>query len=137
MHPKIHEKYKFQAFPHPESHEFLRPHSYSQLETRESSKNNPERCEFQANALIDPCKIVTNKKSTLPEFHTICTMHPLSRPFLVALYICSIEYFFQDHISSLIKCIQCPFLLNINQNTTPLTLLGTPINTFLYFADQL
>ena len=25
---KIHEKYKFPAFPHPESHKFLRPHSY-------------------------------------------------------------------------------------------------------------
>ena len=81
MHPKIHEKYKFPAFPHPESHKFLRPHNYLQLETRESSKINPERYKFQANALIDPCKIVTNKGSISPEFRTVHTMHPFSRPF--------------------------------------------------------
>ena len=47
-HPKIHEEYKFPVFPHLKSHEFLRPLNYSQLETRESSKINPERHEFQA-----------------------------------------------------------------------------------------
>ena len=75
MHPKIHEKYEFLAFPHPESHKFLRPHSYSQLETRESSKINPERCKFWANALIDPHKIVTNKESILQNFalFALCT----------------------------------------------------------------
>ena len=33
---KNHKKYKFLAFPHPKSHEFLRPLNYSQLETKES-----------------------------------------------------------------------------------------------------
>ena len=68
-------KYKFPAFLHPESHKFLRPHNYSQLETRGSSKINPEICEFQANALIDPCKIVINKESILQNFalFALCT----------------------------------------------------------------
>ena len=43
---KIHEKYKFPASPHPKSHKFLRPLNYS-------SEINPERHEFQANALIE------------------------------------------------------------------------------------
>ena len=40
----------------PERHEFWEPQNYSSLQTRESSKPNPERHEFQENALIDPSK---------------------------------------------------------------------------------
>ena len=82
MHPKIHEKYKFPAFPHPESHELV----IHDLRPENLQKINPERCEFQTNALIDPCKIVTNKESILQNFA------------LFALFaLCT---HFQDHSSS-------------------------------------
>ena len=45
---KIHEKYEFLAFPHPESHEFLKPLIYSRLEASEPPKGNAERHKFPA-----------------------------------------------------------------------------------------
>ena len=55
-HPKLHEKYEFPAFPHPKSHEFLKPLSYSQLEASEPQRSTQKDMNFQhSNALIDPC----------------------------------------------------------------------------------
>ena len=90
-HPKIHKKYEFPAFPHTKSHEFLRPLNYSRLETRESSKVNPERHKFPANALIDPCQLSPIRKVPFqilhyshyaPTFKTILVALVLSRPYL-------------------------------------------------------
>ena len=50
-------------FLHAERQEFREHHNYSSLQTRESSKSNPERQEFQENALLDLCKMPTNKES--------------------------------------------------------------------------
>ena len=52
----MHVKYEFPAFPHPESHEFLKLLIYLHLDTRESPKVKAERHEFSANALTDPCQ---------------------------------------------------------------------------------
>ena len=90
-HPKIHKKYELPAFPHPESHEFLKPLIYLQLETRESPKVNPERHEFPVNALIDPCQLLPIRKAPFqilhylhyaPTFKTIFVTLVLSRPYL-------------------------------------------------------
>ena len=90
-HPKIHEKYEFPAFPHPKSHEFLKPLIYLQLETRESPKVNPERHKFPANALIDPCQwppirkvpfLISHYSHYAPTFKTILVTLVLSRPYL-------------------------------------------------------
>ena len=122
---KIHKKYKFLAFPHLKSHEFLKPLIYLQLETRESAKVNPERHEIPANALIDPL-IITNKESTFLNFalFALCIHFQdqfvtlvLSRPYLMFNQMHSMTTFTTSH------------------QPTPLTLLGTPIDTFLYFAD--
>ena len=53
---KAHPPHKIQMFLDNKRHEFWEPHNYSSLRTRESSKSNPERQEFQENALIDLCK---------------------------------------------------------------------------------
>ena len=53
---KAHLQDEIQAFLHAERHEFQEHQNYLSLQTRESSKSNPERQEFQENALIDPCK---------------------------------------------------------------------------------
>ena len=88
IHPKIHEKYKFPAFPHPKSHEFLKPLIYSQLDTRESPKVNAERHESPANALIDPCQWPPIRKVPFrilhfaPTLKTIFVTLVLSRPYL-------------------------------------------------------
>ena len=44
---KAHPQHKIQTFPHTERCEFQKHHHYSWLWTRESSKPNPERQEFQ------------------------------------------------------------------------------------------
>ena len=57
-------------------HEFWEHHNYSSLWTRESSKSNPERQEFQENALIDLCNKCPQIRKVLvfPEFRTFRTM---------------------------------------------------------------
>ena len=58
QHPskKAHPQDEIRMFLNPERHKFREHHNYSSLWTRESSKPNPERQEFQENALIDLCK---------------------------------------------------------------------------------
>ena len=53
---KAHPPHEIQTFLDAERHVLWEPHNYSSLRTRESSKSNPERQEFQENALIDLCK---------------------------------------------------------------------------------
>ena len=53
---KAHPQHEIQTFLDAERHEFREHHNHSSLRTRESSKSNPERQEFQENALIDLCK---------------------------------------------------------------------------------
>ena len=90
-HPKIQEKYKFPAFCHPESHEFLKLLIYSQLNTRESPKVNEERHESPANTLIDPCQWPSIRKVPFrilhylhyaPTLKTILVTLVLSRPYI-------------------------------------------------------
>ena len=129
-HPKIHEKYKFPAFPHPKSHKFLKPLIYLQLETSESPKSIQKDTNFQHFKCTHwPLSIVTNKDSTFPNFalFTLCTHFQdhyfvapvLSRPYLKFNQMHSITPYQHHH------------------KPTPLTFLGTPVNAFLYFADQL
>ena len=73
---KAHPQDKIRTFLHAERQEFWEHHNYSSLQTRESSKSNPERQEFQENSLIDLCKNAhkIRKVFIFPEFHTFGTM---------------------------------------------------------------
>ena len=53
---KAHPQHEIQMFLQAKRCEFWEHHNYSSLQTRESSKSNPERREFQENALSDLCK---------------------------------------------------------------------------------
>ena len=53
---KAHSPHEIRTFLDAERHKFRKHHNYSSLQTKESSKSNPERQEFQENALIGLCK---------------------------------------------------------------------------------
>ena len=77
---KAHPQHEIRTFLHAERHEFWEHHNYSRLRTREFLKSNPERQEFQENALIDLCKKCPQirKVFIFPEFrtfHTTIQMH--------------------------------------------------------------
>ena len=84
-HSKIHETHKFPACPHPESHEFLSPQNYLQLETRESSKSTQKGMNFKEMHSLTPVNFPRITKVSFKNFalFTLCT-------------------YFQDHFLALV-----------------------------------
>ena len=114
----IHEKYELSAFPHPESHEFLKPLIYSRLETSESPRSMQKDTNFQHFKCTHwPMSMAMNKGSTFlnltlrTHFQDHYLVHPSSFKTIPQMH-------------SMTPCQH-------HHKPTLITFLGTPSNTIV------
>ena len=114
---------KFERFCMQKRHEFWEHHNYSSLRTRESSKSNPERHEFQNTIIIrhfglENPQNPTQKDRNFEKMHSLTSAKmPTNKE---SIHLSRISHFSHHDSNAPINLIQ----------HQPTNFLGTPSNTF-------